>query len=86
MIHRFARQIFPWVYSYRSLPGPGVENAAYLNEALPFQTPIGPGVANARQWWWQVPLAYQDHLIGVQGIGGLIHGQVYGTPLTDVQS
>lgn len=36
-------------YARRAVPGPGSENLAFLDEWLPFQTPIGPGQANHRQ-------------------------------------
>ncbi len=36
-------------YARKNLPGPGSENIAFLDEWLPFQTPIGPGQANHRQ-------------------------------------
>lgn len=78
--------IFPWRYSVRSLPGPGAQNVAFLNEALPCQTPIGPGIANRRQFYFQTPATLAPHLIGIQGLGGLIHGQFYGTALIDVQN
>lgn len=85
-LENLARQIWPWIYQAKKLPGPGVENTAYLSEYLSPQTPIGPGIANRRQYWFQTPTTFAPHLIGVQGIGGLIHGQFYGTPLVDVNS
>jgi len=81
-----SRTLFPWLYAPRPLPEPGVENYAFLSEYLNPQTPIGAGIANRRQYWFQTPTTIVSHVIGVQGIGGLIHGQFVGTPLTDVQS
>lgn len=84
-LENMARQVFPWFYQAKTLPGPGVQNTAFLSEWLQPYTPIGPGIANRRQFYFQTPLTIQPHLIGVQGIGGLISGQFVGTQLTDVQ-
>ena len=68
-------------YARKPLPGPGAENLAFLTLALPEFTPIGPGNANRFQLLNLQPVTYIPHLIGVQGIGGLLSGQIYGTPL-----
>lgn len=75
--------LFPWLYARRSLPGPGSGNIAFETLALPEFTPIGAGVANQQQFRTLTPATYVPHLIGVQGIGGLIPGQVFGTPLVN---
>lgn len=79
--------LFPWLYSRRPLPGPGSGNIAYLNLALQEQTPIGAGIANARQFIFTTPLTYQPHLIGIQGLGGLVSGTFNtGGPLINVSA
>lgn len=74
-------RIFPWSYARRPLPGPGSENLAYLTQILNLQTAIGPGNANQRQIRSYGPLAYVPKSLPLQGIGGPISGQIYGTPL-----
>lgn len=76
--------IFPWKYTRRELPGPGSENIAYETLALPFFTPIGPGISNASQLYNNTGAGFISHVIGINGLGGLISGQMYSTSLADV--
>jgi hypothetical protein len=68
-------------YARKPLPGPGSENIAFLTLALQRQTPIGAGNANLYQLIVEAPATYVPHVIGVQGVGGLLSGQFFGTPL-----
>lgn len=77
---------FPWAYSRRPLPGPGVENYAMTILQLNFVTPIGAGVANQRQFWFETPATYVPHLTGIQGIGGMSAGQWYAQQLTNMNN
>jgi hypothetical protein len=68
-------------YARKPLPGPGSENLAFLDLLLQEQTPIGAGQANQMQFIFTTPATYVPHVIGVNGIGGLLSGQFYGSPL-----
>lgn len=89
--HGAAPSFWPWTYLRRSsvqgLPGPGSENLSYTTLAIPKETPIGPGVANHRVWWFQMAEDYVPHLTGVQGLGGLQNQYAFtsGGPLTVTQ-
>lgn len=77
--------LFPYSYARKELPGPGSANLAYLDLALNYQTPIGAGIANHYQYTaYGAGMAGKQ--IGLSGIGGIIHGQIYNGPLTVVQS
>lgn len=89
--HGRAASYWPWTYlrkgSVEGLPGPGSQNLAYTTLALPKETPIGDGNANASQWWFQRPLDFASHLVGVNGLGGLQVQDQFGGggPLTVTQ-
>lgn len=78
--------IFPWAYSRRPLPGPGAENLAFLVLALPYVTPIGAGIANKRQFWFETPATYVPHMTGIQGLGGIEAGQWYAQQLANLNN
>jgi hypothetical protein len=78
--------LFPWFYRRKALPGPGSNNIAFETLALPEFTPIGPGIANHHQFQLLTRPTLAPHMIGVQGLGGLQHGQVYGTRLINTQT
>lgn len=73
--------LWPFTYLRKLLPGPGSGNLAFQQEALPEFTPIGPGIANRMQFATMTPATYVPHVIGIQGIGGLQNGQLFGSPL-----
>jgi len=77
--------VWPWRYLRKTLPGPGSGNLAFANEALQRQTPIGAGLANRQQFWFQTPAAAANHLIGIQGLGGISFAQRYAQALSVLQ-
>jgi hypothetical protein len=78
----FIGGLLPYFYIPKAVPGPGSENLAFTNEGLPCFTPIGPGIANVKQFWFLTPAPSASHLIGVSGIGGLLAEPYGGTGLT----
>jgi hypothetical protein len=76
--------LFPWIYTRDvNLPGPGSENIVFRSWQVPWQTPIGPGVANAHQMRMETQPTFAPHLIGVDGLGGLLFLPMTTSPLTD---
>lgn len=84
LFYKMKAYLYPYRYARKELPGPGSENLAYLDLALNYQTPIGPGIANHRQYH-SYGAGTTAHYIGTMGIGGIIHGQIYTGPLTVTQ-
>lgn len=72
--------IFPWLYRRQSLPGPGSGNISFETLALPEFTPIGPGISNRHQYL-STPQTVVPHVIGINGIGGPLHGTAFQTAL-----
>ena len=70
-----------YIYARKPLPGPGSENLAFTELLLQEQTPIGAGNANHFQLRTYTSPTYVPHVIGIQGLGGLIQGQIFGVPL-----
>lgn len=67
--------LWPYTYKRRSLPGPGSMNLAFQNEALPYYTPIGAGIANKRTLVFNMGTAYMEpHLVGWADSGGIPSG------------
>lgn len=73
-----------WKFTYerKQLPSPGAQNYAYENLGLAEFSPIGPAVANRMFMRPMQPQAmWAGFTILQAGIGGLVQGTIYGTPL-----
>lgn len=69
-------------YARKSLPGPGSENIAFLDEWLPYQTPIGPAQANRMQLL-TYPAGLAPQVVMLQPpIAGIPTGQWFDQPLS----
>jgi hypothetical protein len=72
------------IYENMPQPSPGTNSYAYTNLGLVETTPIGPAVANRQQLLPLQPQPLYANLgLKVQGIGGLVTGQIVGQPLID---
>ena len=59
----------PYVYSRRSLPGPGQEADAFLSYQWMSFSPIGPSYVNTRQLAFTRPNVIGTQSLGVQSAG-----------------
>lgn len=69
-------------YERKNLPSPGTQNYAYENLGLVEFSPIGPAIANRKQFMaFQPKTPFYLQAVPYQGVGGLTMGQMILQPL-----